>query len=107
MDASVRAIIHWQYHEICRQKHLLLENIQHMLGAKLCNYVSFYGLGCYGRLCEGGQLTTSHVFVYSKAMIVDDHVVLIGSLNINDISFLGTRDSNNYLSFKQRMLGLN
>ena len=87
--------------------HLLLENIQHILGAKLCNYVSFYGLGCYGRLYEGGQLTTNQIFVYNKAVIVDDHVVLIGSANINDSSLLGTRDSNNYSYFKQRMLGLN
>ena len=85
---------------------MLLENIQHILGAKLCNYVSFYGLGCYGRLCEGGQLTTNDIFVNSKAMIIDDHAVLIGSDNMNDRILLGTRDSKNYLVFKQKMLGL-
>ena len=59
--ASVRAIMHWQYRAICRGKHSLLENIEHILGAKVCNYVSFYGLRSYGRLCEGGPLATSQV----------------------------------------------
>ena len=86
---------------------MLLENLQHILGAKLCNYVSFYGLGCYGGLCEGRQLITNQIFVYNKAMILDDHAILTRSANMTDISLLGTRESKNYSDLKQRMLGLN
>lgn len=91
--ASVRAIMHWQYRTICRGKNSLLENLELVLGVKVCNYVSFYGLRSYGRLCEGGPLATSQIYVHSKVMIVDDRAVLIGSANINDRSLLGSRDS--------------
>lgn len=33
------------------------------------------------------------VYVYSKLLIVDDDTVIIGSVNINDRSFFGDRDS--------------
>lgn len=59
--ASVRAIMHWQYRTICRGKNSLLERLGNELGTKVRNYVSFYGLRNYGRLCEGGPLATSQV----------------------------------------------
>ena len=36
---------------------------------------------------------TEIVYVHSKAMIIDDRQVIIGSANINDRSMIGTRDS--------------
>jgi len=39
-----------------------------------------------------GKITTSGVYVHSKALLVDDTTFIIGSANINDRSMLGTRD---------------
>ena len=90
--ASVRFIMHWQFRTICRGRHSLLQRLKESLGPKANNYVSFYGLRNFGQL-EDGPLATSQVYVHSKLMIVDDRFVLIGSANINDRSFLGSRDS--------------
>eukprot|EP00252_Welwitschia_mirabilis_P011329 TRINITY_DN25484_c0_g1_i1.p1 TRINITY_DN25484_c0_g1~~TRINITY_DN25484_c0_g1_i1.p1 ORF type:complete len:1094 (+),score=199.07 TRINITY_DN25484_c0_g1_i1:223-3504(+) len=91
--ASVRAIMHWQYRTICRGKNSLLEKLEGNLGAKVCNYISFYSLRNYGRLYADGPIVTSQIYVHSKIMIIDDRSVLIGSANINDRSLLGSRDS--------------
>ncbi len=36
---------------------------------------------------------TEIIYVHSKLMIIDDHMVICGSANINDRSLLGNRDS--------------
>ncbi|KAK6911613.1 Phospholipase D/Transphosphatidylase [Dillenia turbinata] len=91
--ATVRAIMHWQYRTICRGKNSILHNLNEVLGSKMHDYISFYGLRTHGRLFEGGPIATSQVYVHSKVMIVDDRVALVGSSNINDRSLLGSRDS--------------
>ncbi|XP_020267613.1 phospholipase D zeta 1-like isoform X2 [Asparagus officinalis] len=91
--ATVRAIMHWQYRTICRGPNSILQNLYDIMGQKAHDYISFYGLRSYGRLCDGGPLATNLVYVHSKLMIVDDRMVLIGSANINDRSLLGSRDS--------------
>ncbi|OVA02602.1 Phospholipase D/Transphosphatidylase [Macleaya cordata] len=91
--ASVRAIMHWQYRTICRGQNSILHNLYDVLGPKTHDYISFYSLRGYGRLCDGGPLVTNQVYVHSKVMIIDDRVALIGSANINDRSLLGSRDS--------------
>ncbi|CAK7333296.1 unnamed protein product [Dovyalis caffra] len=91
--ASVRAIMHWQYRTICRGQNSILHNLYDLLGPKAHDYISFYGLRAYGQLFNGGPVATSQVYVHSKIMIIDDHVTLIGSANINDRSLLGSRDS--------------
>ncbi|XP_050223609.1 phospholipase D zeta 1-like [Mercurialis annua] len=91
--ATVRAIMHWQYRTISREKTSILYNLHALLGPKIQNYISFYGLRTYGRLYEDGPIATSQVYVHSKVMIVDDCVAVIGSSNINDRSLLGSRDS--------------
>uniref|UniRef100_A0A1D1XVZ3 phospholipase D n=3 Tax=Magnoliopsida TaxID=3398 RepID=A0A1D1XVZ3_9ARAE len=91
--ASVRAILHWQYRTICRGPNSILQNLYDIMGPKAHDYISFYGLRAYGRLCDGGPLATSQVYVHSKVMIVDDRIALIGSANVNDRSLLGSRDS--------------
>lgn len=91
--ASVRAIMHWQYRTICRGQSSILHNLNDLLGSKIHDYISFYGLRNYGRLSDGGPVATSQVYVHSKIMIVDDCITLIGSANINDRSLLGSRDS--------------
>ncbi|WOK96099.1 phospholipase D zeta 1-like isoform X1 [Canna indica] len=92
-SASVRAIMHWQYRTICRGPNSILQKLYDKMGHRAHDFISFYGLRTYGRLCDGGPLFTNQVYVHSKLMIVDDRVVLIGSANINDRSLLGSRDS--------------
>ncbi|XP_019419033.1 PREDICTED: phospholipase D zeta 1 isoform X1 [Lupinus angustifolius] len=91
--ASVRAIMHWQYRTICRGQDSILHNLYGLLGLRIHDYISFYGLRSYGRLSASGPVATSQVYVHSKIMIVDDCTTLIGSANINDRSLLGARDS--------------
>ncbi|KAI9186097.1 hypothetical protein LWI28_013766 [Acer negundo] len=64
-----------------------------LLGPKTQDYITFSGLRSYGRLCNGGPVATSQVYVHSKVMIIDDRAAFIGSSNINDRSLLGSRDS--------------
>ncbi|XP_043723030.1 phospholipase D zeta 1-like [Telopea speciosissima] len=91
--ASVRAIMHWQYRTICRGQDSILHKLYDLLGPRTHDYIHFYGLRAYGRLFDGGPIATSQVYVHSKIMIIDDHIALIGSANINDRSLLGSRDS--------------
>ncbi|KAK6146193.1 hypothetical protein DH2020_020062 [Rehmannia glutinosa] len=91
--ASVRAIMHWQYRTICRGNNSILHNLYNLVGPRMYDYISFYGLRAYGKLFDDGPVATSQVYVHSKIMIIDDHTTLIGSANINDRSLLGSRDS--------------
>ncbi|MED6130321.1 Phospholipase D zeta 1 [Stylosanthes scabra] len=91
--ASVRAIMHWQYRTICRGQNSILHNLYELLGSKMHDYISFFGLRSFGRLGDNVPLVTSQVYVHSKIMIIDDCTCLIGSANINDRSLLGSRDS--------------
>ncbi|XVE89606.1 hypothetical protein DITRI_Ditri20bG0009200 [Diplodiscus trichospermus] len=91
--ATVRALVHWQYRTISREKTSILHNLNARLGPKTQDYISFYGLRSYGRLSDAGPLATSQVYVHSKLMIIDDRLAVIGSSNINDRSLLGSRDS--------------
>ncbi|KAJ0080599.1 hypothetical protein Patl1_22329 [Pistacia atlantica] len=63
--ATVRALMHWQYRTISREKTSILHNLNMLLGPKTQDYITFY----------------------------DDRAALIGSSNINDRSLLGSRDS--------------
>ncbi|KAL3812959.1 hypothetical protein ACJIZ3_014227 [Penstemon smallii] len=91
--ASVRAIMHWQYRTICRGNKSILHNLYNLIGPKMHDYLSFYGLRAYGKLFDGGPVASSQVYVHSKIMIIDDRTTLVGSANINDRSLLGSRDS--------------
>ncbi|KEH43092.1 phospholipase D p2-like protein [Medicago truncatula] len=91
--ATVRALTHWQYRTISRERHSILHNLDAIIGRKTHDYISFYGLRSHGRLHPDGPMATSQVYVHSKLMIIDDRVALIGSSNINDRSLLGSRDS--------------
>ncbi|KAH0838915.1 hypothetical protein HID58_092349 [Brassica napus] len=91
--ATVRALMHWQYRSISRDRTSILYNLKALLGPKTQDYISFYGLRSYGRLFEDGPIATSQIYVHSKLLIVDDRIAVIGSSNINDRSLLGSRDS--------------
>lgn len=62
--ATVRAITHWQYRTISREKHSILANLRAVLGPKTEDYISFYGLRSHGRLFADGPMVTSQVLHY-------------------------------------------
>lgn len=59
--ATVRALTHWQYRTISREKHSILHKLNVILGPKTHDYISFFGLRSYGRLFDGGPVATSQV----------------------------------------------
>lgn len=59
--ATVRALMHWQYRTISREKHSILHHLNVLLGPKTHDYISFCGLRSYGRLFDGGPMATSQV----------------------------------------------
>lgn len=59
--ASVRAIMHWQYRTISRGPNSIMQNLYERVGPRAHDYISFYGLRTYGRLCDGGPLVTNQV----------------------------------------------
>lgn len=68
--ATVRAIMHWQYRTISWEKYSILHKLKVLLGAKTHDYISFYGLRTYGKLSEGGPLSTSQVFFFALLHIL-------------------------------------
>ena len=67
--ASVRAIMHWQYRTISRGHNSILQNLSDLLGPRVHDYISFYGLRAHGRLSDDGLLTSSPV--YSKYLLLN------------------------------------
>lgn len=59
--ASVRAIMHWQYRTICRGQNSIIQSLVDVIGPRLHEYISFYGLRSYGRLFDGGPVASSQV----------------------------------------------
>lgn len=95
-------VMYYQYRTICKGPTSILGQLQAAIDeakrggvlpadAEAEDYVRFFGLRNWGRL--GGRCVTEDVYVHSKAMIVDDETVIIGSANLNDRSLLGNRDS--------------
>jgi phospholipase D1/2 len=96
------AVMYYQFRTMCKGPASILGQLRPAIaeavrdgvlppGACVEDYVRFFGLRNWARL--GGRCVTSDVYVHSKAMIVDDKAVIIGSANINDRSMLGDRDS--------------
>ena len=95
-------VMYYQYRTISKGPDSLLGQLQAAIdesvqkgilsrGACPQDYVQFFGLRNWADL--GGRCVTEDVYVHSKAMVVDDETVIIGSANINDRSMLGNRDS--------------
>jgi phospholipase D1/2 len=57
----VRALTHWQYRTISRERHSILHNLEAILGRKTHDYISFYGLRSHGRLYPDGPMATCQV----------------------------------------------
>lgn len=68
--ATVRAIMHWQYRTISREKTSILHKLNVLLGPKTQDYISFYGLRSYGRLFDHGPVATSQVFSSINHVII-------------------------------------
>lgn len=54
--------MHWQYRTIFRGPNSILHNLSDLLGPKIHDYISFYGLRAYGKLFDGGPVASSQVF---------------------------------------------
>lgn len=88
---SVRLIVQFQYHSICRGENSIFERLR-AVGIDPEEYIQFYSLRQWGTL-SNDVLTTEQLYIHAKIIIADDRVALIGSANINERSMLGNRDS--------------
>ncbi|KAK4100036.1 phospholipase D [Parathielavia hyrcaniae] len=89
--SSVRLILQFQFHSICRGEHSIFGRLR-AAGIEPEDYIQFFSLRQWGKL-GNGVLTTEQLYIHAKCIIVDDRIALIGSANINERSMLGTRDS--------------
>lgn len=67
--ASVRAIMHWQYRTICRGQNSIIQSLVDVIGPRVHEYISFYGLRSYGRLFDGGSVASSQVGIHFYSFI--------------------------------------
>ena len=88
---SIRSCYGYFYNNLSRGGRSIIESVE-SLGVDPNKYVKVFGLRNHGVL-PNGEPATSHVYIHSKLMIVDDKIALIGSANINDRSLLGERDT--------------
>ncbi|SPN97465.1 related to phospholipase D [Cephalotrichum gorgonifer] len=88
---SVRLIVQFQYHSICRGENSIFERLR-AVGIDPEEYIQFYSLRKWGKL-SNNVLVTEQLYIHAKIIIADDRVALIGSANINERSLLGNRDS--------------
>ena len=90
---DLRAVSYWNYMSIYSGKHSLYKRLENgkIPQDAIPRYLNVYGLRTHGTL--NSKLVTEIIYVHSKMMVVDDHLAIIGSANINDRSMLGDRDS--------------
>eukprot|EP01133_Synstelium_polycarpum_P009121 gene9121-10697_t len=91
-ETHIRGLMHWQYLTLCRSENSMVRTLRREFpNVDLTEYIGFYSLRTHA--CLEGSYVTEQIYVHSKLMIVDDRVVIVGSANINDRSFIGERDS--------------
>ena len=88
---SVRLIVQFQYHSICRGENSIFERLR-AVDIEPEEYIQFYSLRQWGKV-SNNVLVTEQLYIHAKIIIADDRVALIGSANINERSLLGNRDS--------------
>lgn len=88
---SVRLILQFQYHSICRGENSIFARLR-AVGIDPEEYIQFYSLRQWGKVAND-VLVTEQLYIHAKIIIADDRVALIGSANINERSMLGNRDS--------------
>lgn len=80
-----------QYTLLCRGRSAILIRLKEYGIENPGEYISFHSLRTHSEL--NGTPITELIYVHSKLLIADDHVVICGSANINDRSMIGKRDS--------------
>ena len=90
---TLRSVTFWNEATIFHGEDSLFSKLekQNIPNEVAMKYFSVYSLRKYDLI--GKHFVTEIVYVHSKIMIVDDHLAVIGSANINDRSMLGNRDS--------------
>jgi phospholipase D1/2 len=87
---AVQAVLYFIMRSITKDETSLFKRLAKE-GVRPDDYISFYGMRAHDVLM--GVLVTEIIYVHSKLMIIDDHMAICGSANINDRSLLGQRDS--------------
>ncbi|CAF3487840.1 unnamed protein product [Rotaria socialis] len=87
---AVQAVLFFIMRSITKGDSSLLKRLERA-GIPADDYISFFGMRNHDILM--GRLVSEIIYVHSKLMIVDDHMAICGSANINDRSLLGQRDS--------------
>lgn len=91
-DQSIRYVMKWQAATLCAGENSLFGTLRSRFpGTNLSSYISFNSLA--GNVQFEDAFCMEQIYVHSKLLIVDDHIVIMGSANINDRSMVGTRDS--------------
>ena len=88
---AIRSCYGYFYNNLSRGGKSIIESVA-SLGVDPTKYVKVFGLRNHGVL-QNGTPATSHIYIHSKLMIVDEKRALIGSANINDRSLLGQYDT--------------
>eukprot|EP00818_Percolomonas_sp_WS_P000150 CAMPEP_0117441610 /NCGR_PEP_ID=MMETSP0759-20121206/3723_1 /TAXON_ID=63605 /ORGANISM="Percolomonas cosmopolitus, Strain WS" /LENGTH=1075 /DNA_ID=CAMNT_0005233469 /DNA_START=8 /DNA_END=3235 /DNA_ORIENTATION=+ len=98
-------LVYWQYGGVLRAQwglwQSLVNRIGEILGKEKTNkYLTIHSLRSHGKTTKvnGEGMTeenylTEMAYIHAKMMIVDDEKVFVSSHNVNDRSFLGSRDS--------------
>lgn len=92
-DASTRFIMNFQLNTISKDNGILSKLQTKFPDVELEDYIQFCCLRAFEKVPNENSYDTEQIYVHTKAMIVDDEYVLIGSANINDRSMCGNRDS--------------
>lgn len=91
-DAPTAAVYYWQCRSISKGSGSFLQLLADKCpGIFVQDYVCFFSL--YSHAVVGPNAYGNLIYVHTKLIIVDDKKMIIGSQNINDRSFRGTRDS--------------
>ena len=100
-SGTLQIILKHTYAGICRNNGMsIIEQLEKEMGDKWKEYIGFYSLRGHGIV--NGIPTTEIIYIHSKLMIVDDRKVILGSVNINDRSMLGMRDSEYCVLIKEK-----
>ncbi|EFA76359.1 phospholipase D1 [Heterostelium album PN500] len=91
-ETHIRGLMHWQFLTLNRTENSMVRQLKREFpNEDLSEYIGFYSLRTHA--CLEGVYVSEQIYVHSKLMIIDDRVVIVGSANINDRSFIGERDS--------------
>ncbi|XP_065912688.1 phospholipase D2-like [Dysidea avara] len=90
---NIEVILHWELATLFKEGSFIdkLVNEDKIPQDEVWNYVSINALRNHGQLNK--KLVTEVIYVHSKLLIVDDKITIMGSVNLNERSLRGNRDS--------------